>query len=438
MSLRFRAAALLALGTFVGCTCGSKQATPGDASSASAATASESGAVPQATSLTKFSAPIAAARGQGGAVLVAGLVIPSKAIVVTRIEADGRTAWAKEVLTNVAWISDADLRLYRSGDGGAIVWRGLRDGKRVRALAFFGADGAPRGEPIEVGAASCVTDQQLVWLERGADGKNLVRARKHAGGGTEDLLSVPKDREAMLVCAKRRVYSLGEGDEDITLSATQSDGGVWHVLGEQDYAGEDELREHLEYVDGDDLGVVRLTHSGAMYFRELRDANLSPWKKVSLGIPRDDDVVALEANATSVLAVHTRDDLEACDADLHGLTIHAVRFDRKSGEATALSIAPPACGKEQGPFWAGRAGEKMIVAWAERTLAKTPGAPAIVGLSYRVLEDGKLSELRHLARTADAMVEAGCDATGCVFVALAREPGQTDAEPSPVVALRVP
>jgi hypothetical protein len=54
------------------------------------------------------------------------------------------------------------------------------------------------------------------------------------------------------------------------------------------------------------------------------------------------------------------------------------------------------------------------------------------------MEDGKLSELKRIPRTADAMVDAGCDASGCVFVALARDIGQSENDPSPAVALRIP
>ena len=336
-----------ALGTIGGCTCGRKDATPADASEATAPSAIVS-AVP-ALDPARFSAPIAAARLPGGAVVAAGLVVPSKAVAATRLEADGRTAWTREVLRGVAFGADAEVRVHAAGDGAAIVWRGTRDGKRVRQLVFVGADGVVRGDPLDIGAASCATEQHVAWIERGDTGASRVRGRKNADGAVEDLLSVHKDREALLVCTDKRVFALGEGEDDAELVASGG-GGPWTVLREQDYTGDDELREHLEYVSGDDVGVVRLTHGGALHFREVRQGTLTPWKKVSVGIPRDDDVVAVEAASGFVVAIYTRDELEACDGDAHGVSIHAVRFDRKTGEGTHSLLTPVACGKEVGPF----------------------------------------------------------------------------------------
>lgn len=419
-----------------GCTCGNKQATPAGASEAAVTPAASASAAAPGVSPARLSAPIGAAR-LGGAVVAAGLVVSSKALAVTRLEADGRTAWTKEVLSGLTWTSDAEVRVHAAGDGAAVVWRGTRDGRRVRQLVFVGADGAVRGEPLDIGAASCATSERVAWIERGETGASRVRGRRNANGAVEDLLSVPKDREALLVCTEKRVFALGEGEDDAELVAAGG-GGPWTLLREQDYAGDDELREHLEYVAGDDVGVLRLTHGGAAYFRELREGTLGSWKKLSAGIPRDDDVVAVEAAAGWAVAVHTRDELESCDGDLHGVSVHALRFDRKTGDATRALLAPATCGKEVGPFWAGRAGDRVIVAWAERPSARSRSAPAIDALAYRVIGGDEPGEAKRVTRTADALVEAGCDASGCVFIALARGMSEPDALPTALALIKVP
>jgi hypothetical protein len=419
----------------LGCTCGNKQATPGSASEASVSGGPSSSSSKRDLP-ARFSAPIAAAR-VGGAVLAAGLVVPSKSVAVTRLELNGRTAWTSEVLSGVAWSSDAELRVHPAGDGAAVVWRGTRDGKRVRQLVFVGADGALRGQAIDIGAASCATSEHVAWIERGETGASRVRGRRSSNGAIEDLLAVHKEREALLLCTDKRVYALGEGEDDAELVAAQG-GGPWTVLREHDYTGDDELREHLEYVAGDDVGILRLTHAGAVHFREVRGGTLTPWKKLPIGIPRDDDVVAVEATTTTVAAVHTRDELDSCGPDLHGVSVHSLRFDRKQGEASRMQLSPASCGKELGPFWIGRVGERIVVAWAERPSKRGKTNPSLEGLAYRVIDGEKAAETKRVAQSADALVEAGCDAAGCVFVALARTAGESDALPTPLVLVRVP
>src|ERR1700722_922735 len=101
-----RPLAFVALALFSGCTCGSKHPpAPGvtaGAVAAPVASASDGAAAAGARlDLAVFSAPIAAAR-VAHQDIVAGLVAADGVIRVMGL-ADGKAAWATDVLSGVAW-----------------------------------------------------------------------------------------------------------------------------------------------------------------------------------------------------------------------------------------------------------------------------------------------------------------------------------------------
>ena len=89
-----------------------------------------------------------------------------------------------------------------------------------------------------------------------------------------------------------------------------------------------------------------------------------------------------------------------------------------------MELAPGACGREVGPFFTGAMGDAISVGWVERVpVAGKPRAP-IAGLAHRrVPAQGLPGELVHVEQLADALADAGCDATHCYAVALARRAG---------------
>ena len=417
------------------CTCA--KSAPAIAEDSGGAAAAKPAAV-DAGAAAQFSAPIAATRIVGGAVLVAGLVVPRATIAVTRIEPGGRTAFTVDILRDVKWSQDVELRLYPAADGAVAVWRGLVQGKTVRQMVTLGPRGEVKGAPLEIGAAACATEDEMAWTERGNAGITRVRARKWAGTEPRDVASVAAERDPLLICGAHRVLVLGEGENDMTLSTTASLAPLV-VMRAKDF-GDDEARDHGEYTVGDDLGIVRVASSGALAFRELRGDALGPWKKLTRTIARDDDVVAADGDARSAMMVYTRDDSERCGADAGGLatSVHAVQIDRATGAEALVEIAPAECGKDLGPFWTGSAGGKMVVAWAERVPKRDATSAPIAGLAFRTLDGKAATPVTHLARPADAIVDAGCDKERCYAVALARAPGTDDMLPEVAQVITYP
>jgi hypothetical protein len=372
---------------------------------------------------------------------VAGLVVPEKSIAVTRIDASGATAYTVAALRGVAWSQDADLRVYPSDAGGAVVvWRGLRDGKLVRQMVTVAKDGALAGVPVDVGAATCATEDGVAWTERASAGKTRVVLRAWSGGAPRDVATVPADREPVLVCGAHRVFALGQGEDDVTLAAGPDGGASRRLVGAKDF-GADEEREHDEYTVGDDLGVLRVASGGALALRETKGDLLGVWRKLVATVPADDDVVAVDGDARGAIVVSTRESADACGeggATSAGTSIQALRIDRSTFAESAVEIAPTECGKDLGPFWTGSVGKSLVVAWVERVSRRDATSAPIAGLSYRTLDGTTLMPVVRVPRPADALVDAGCDKDRCYAVALARAPGTTEMVPEAAQVIAYP
>jgi hypothetical protein len=83
-----------------------------------------------------------------------------------------------------------------------------------------------------------------------------------------------------------------------------------------------------------------------------------------------------------------------------------------------MDLAPADCARSLGPFWIAQLREHApLVAWVERRADPAPGAASVRGLAYAVL-GAKHPETIRFAIDADALVDAGCDASGCFAAAL--------------------
>ena len=395
-----------------------------------------------------LSAPIAAARGEGGDVVVAGLDVPARAIRVQRISPKDEVTADRTIFEGVKWSSESELRVVPAAGGVAVTWRGLRGGKLVRQLLILGSDLASKGDVIDVAAASCATRDAL-WF---TDGKR-VHGRPWTGRPTRSDL--PRDKDAALVCGQHRAFALldeddgtsllvlGGGDAANELDAGKStaagkgadagkiavSAGAIPLLKESDF-GEDDQRERAEYTVGDDLGVVRLAVSGAVAMREVRAGTPGPLRRLKTTIPRDDDVVAVDASPRAVVVVFTEDVGEGCSGE-GGTTpstrIKALRVDRISFEESIVELSPGMCGREVGPFFTGALGDAVSVAWVERVPIAGQARAPVDGLAHRlVVPAGPLGDLVRSDQPADALVDAGCFSgpdRGCYAVALARKAG---------------
>ncbi len=434
-------ASVLVFATASGCTCSRSSSRDGAGGAEDAETHVANGAGAAATpgsASPRLSAPIAATRAEGGAVLVAGVVAADKSLVVTRVGPAGATGFSVTALRGVAWSPDAELRLYPAAGGAALVWRGVRDGKPVRQMVLVGKAGEVAGEPVDVGTVACATEEAIVWTERAGAGKTRVIARTWSGAA-RDVTAIASEREPVVVCGTRRVYALGAGEDDVTFASADvaaASGGAPAAGGRMlvstaDFGGDDE-RELAEYTVGDELGAVRIGSTGHMALRETRADGLGPWTRLSAKVPSDDDLVAVDGDAKATFVITTNEAPHACSDGSSSVPsrILALRVERGSRDETPMEIAPAVCGTEVGPFWTGSVAAGFVVAWVERSGTRDALTAPIAGLAYRVVETARApGRVVRVVRPADALVDAGCDKERCYAVALAREPGTTNLVP---------
>lgn len=382
-----------------------------------------------------LSAPIAAARGEHGDVVVAALDVAARAIRLQRISDKDEIVVDRTIFDGVAWSSESELKVAPAAAGVAVTWRGLRAGKLVRQLLILGADLAPIGSVHDVSAASCAT-RDAIWF---TDGR---RVHTRPWTGRPARFDLPKDKDAALVCGVHRAFALLDEDDGTSLvafggaSLPSGDGGAdagapraMRLLTESEF-GEDDQRERPEYTVGDDVGVVRLGVSGAMALREVHDGIPGSLHKLRTVIPRDDDVVAVDATPRVVVIVFSEDVSDACAKDggstatVGSTRVKALRVDRATFEESIVELSPGVCAREVGPFFTGAQGDSVSVAWVERVPIAGKSRAPIAALAHSLVPpSGPAPGLGRVEQAADALVDAACDGTRCYAVALARRAG---------------
>ncbi len=386
-----------------------------------------------------FSAPIAAVQA-GGVQVVAGLVAAEGVVRVVGLRA-GHAYWTADAPGKATWAPDAEIKLSLAGDGVALVSRGL-GAKSDRTIVLLGPHGEIRGEPMAIGAAFCATAAGLAWVDPRPVGAVRVRARTWSGAQANEVVAIAPDRRPALVCGDRQVFVLGDGDDDLTLTTfVPGDSGASPpivAIRDADFRDDDE-REHYTYSMGDDLGLLRIADSGSIAMREIPKGGApTPWRRLKHALSEDDDVVAVDGDAASTFLVFTRETDGACPGV--GSTaegVRVLRIDRATGQESVIDLARPDCDRSRGPFWIAPAPGAPVIAWVERATKVSPMAAAIRGLATRALRvDGVKSGLIDIE--ADALVDGGCDDSGCFAAALVREPGSDGMRPAPIVALAYP
>jgi hypothetical protein len=430
----------LLIGLAGGCTCKAAPR-PGSAETLPAApSATASAAVGDApVSEAVFSAPIAAVQ-VAGVEVVAGLVA-AEGLVRAMGFRKGHVAWKADAPGKVAWAPDAEIKLSPAGDGVALVSRGLK-AKSDRTLVLLGPHGEPRSEPIDIGAAFCTTMDGFAWVDPRPVGPVRVRSRSWSQTETSDAVTIAPDRRPALVCGDHEIFVLGDGDDDLTLTAfVPGDAAAKPpivAIRDADFRGDDE-REHYTYSMGDDLGLLRLADSGSISIREVSKAGApTPWRKLKHSLSEDDDVVAVDGDAAATLVVFTHEADDACPgvgstAD----SVRALRVDRATGEESMLDLARPNCEVSPGPFWIAAAPGAPVIAWVERATKVSPAAAAIRGLATRALRPDGVKP-GHIDIQADALVDGGCDEHGCFAAALIRDTGADGMLPAAISAVAYP
>jgi hypothetical protein len=387
-----------------------------------------------------FSLPIAAARLDGMSV-VAGLVATARVVRVVGLR-DGRSAWSTDAIPEARFAPDAELTVLPAARGSAVLWRGGSGARAASTLVVLGPSGEPLGAPIEVGAGVCSTKTGLAWLEPHPHGKVRVFAKTWAEDSPRDIVSVSPERAPTMVCGDAAVFVLGEGDDDLTIETfVVGDSTARHVVAIRDDDFTDEEREHEAVPAGDDLEIVRLGAQGAIATRHIpRAAAPSPWHKLTYALLADDDVVAVDADNGATWIVFTHEVEDACPAaGSVGQRVQGLRIDRKTGVESVLDLASPNCAASSGPYWVGTAPSAAggpLIAWVERSTKPRADKTPIDGLAYRVARtDGLFSG--HIEIAADALIDGGCDESGCFAVALTREPKGDDLQPRRIAVLGI-
>lgn len=411
-----------------------------DAESTSPSASSDAPGAPGASGL---SAPIAAAHLANGNVIVAGLDVSAKAIRVQRIDVKDAIVAERVALDDVAWSPDSELKVsVHATQGVAVTWRGLRGGKLVRELVLLGPDLAPSGEPEEVAAASCVTRDAL-WFSDDA------QASSRPWSGASLKIDLPKEKDVSLLCGASHAFAvLGEEDHTSILPLGAPFPGPagtrqpLTVVREGDF-GDDEQRELAQYTVGDDVGVVRIGGSGAVAVREIVGGVLGPLRKLKATIPKDDDVVAVDASPKVLAIVYTEDASASCPPGAAGpgdgvvaTKVMSLRVDRETLEESTTELAPGRCGHEIGPFFTDLLGDDVAIAWTERSGGAGSARAPITGIAHALVARTGRPAVARTAQPADALVDAGCDGTHCYAAALVRRDAADASAPGFVKVLR--
>ena len=392
-----------------------------------------------------FSLPIAGARVPGsdasGGVVAVGLVVVNRSITAQRIDSDGKVVWTRAAIPDVSWSADAELHAWPVAAGEAIVWRGPVGKKSGHVAVVLGADGRVIDGPIEVGSFVCATDDGLAWSDGAANGATRVRLRTYASGGaSHDDTGPALMADFSLTCGAHRAFALSEGDESTPTK-------VYRIGGEAGpleplatitalTLGRDEERDLFPWVDGDEIGLVRVAQGGEVQAATLHDGAASLIHADRARVVPEDDVVGIDADARQVVVVTTHDESDACPNGRGGSSVNALKIPRAGGSATSLRLAPAGCGKDVGPFWTNSFGRSVVVAWPERSSRPAKTSAPVTGLAYRTLEEGGATG--RIALLADAIADAGCDERRCYAVALVRKPGDDGSKPEATSVLAYP
>jgi len=138
--------------------------------------------------------------------------------------------------------------------------------------------------------------------------------------------------------------------------------------------------------------------------------------------------VVVDASPRMVVIVYTQDAGSSCPPPASGgdtvvsTKVTALRVDRQTFEESTIELSPGRCGHEIGPFFTGVRGESVSVAWPERTGGLGKSRAPIVGLAHVLVSPSASNiALSRIEQSAEAIVDATCDANGCFAAALTRK-----------------
>jgi len=430
-SRRFATLALVAACSMAGCSSCSHRPS-GDGGVQAAGDGATASAGPPATP-APLSLPIAADHDAKGNVYVAGFVAARGAISLSRFDDSGRLLWAVDVLGGLAFSPDERLDVMATSRGPVVAWHGLADGGRSRVARLVSEDGKLQGAPFATGAGACATRDALYWI----GSKDAVVEWPLPSGPEKKLAAVGEGRDPTLVCGDARAFLVDDGEDDIaarTLEAGKA-GTRSHLLTDEEL-GDDDMREHDDYSFGDTLADLLLTEQGHLTQRRFTDKP-SPRAPLAHVVGNDEDLMAVDGNASRMVAILTRDASARCDGDI-GTDVLALDVADGSGEHL-VDVARGDCAKDLGPYWVGPTTDAVYVAWNVRGPRSRSAKAPVEALAWAKLgAAGAAPDLKTVPLSAEDVVFAGCGSTRCWFAALARPEGTDGMVPGEARVIAVP
>ncbi len=375
------------------------------------------------------SLPIAAMLVGEEEVRAGALAVVRKSVDVAVLGAEGPRSGPVAALRDVAWLSDADLRLGGSRQSPILVFRGLVSGKRRRAGVFLSEAFLPAGEPAVIEASHCVSGRHLAWLEPG--GHELVRRTRETSARFK-LGTV--DPDATLACGDTLDWVLvdRDGDHDVVTARAHQDGGAAPREALFRDAEDDETREVLALPRGDEATFLRVGQAGSLSLRRIGTPARPP-RTLATRVDREDDVVAALAGDAGVVVVVTHEEDVGCDGGAPTPRVDAVAVD--DTRDTLVTLAAATCGRERGPFFVNTLADgSWAIAWVERAATRGRTTAPIVGVRHAILQRAALPLTGETSLSADGVADAKCGKKRCAFVALERPRGQDDSQPEPLRA----
>jgi hypothetical protein len=412
--------------------CGSCSSCNGHAAADAGAASASASAKPSAVA-APLSLPMAADHDAAGNVYVAGFVAARSAVNLSRFDDHGRLSWSVDAVSELGFSSDAHVDVVASPDGANVIWRGLQNKKRARVAQWVSGDGSVSGVPAAVGENACTAAGWLYAIGGKLGSSALVRPIH--GGNDKSLVTIPEGHDPGLVCGEgNRAYIVDDGDEDIGVRLLDPD--KEHALPRAalvplDALG-DEVREHEDFTTGDTLRELLVTEKGALALYQYDGTTVAPRRALDTTIGTDEDMMAVDGNASRVVALIAREATARCDGDM-GTDVVALDIPLDGSKEQVTEIAHAPCGRDLGPYWVAPTPDAIYLAWSVRGPRSGSRAP-VEALAWTKL-GGAVTEV---TLSAEDVVFAGCAKGKCMFATIARPEGTDGMVPGEARVITIP
>ncbi len=265
----------------------------------------------------------------------------------------------------------------------------------------------------------------------GKSGSSVV-VRHVPDGADKTLVTIPDGHDPVLVCGDtKRAFVIDDGEDDIGVRLLDGEkAGARRLLLSPD--DDDEPREHDDFTSADVLGHMLLTEKGRLILREYGES-VGPRHMIDHVLGADEDLMAVDGNASHVVAIIAREAGARCDGDL-GTDVVAIDVPLPEGKENVIEVAHGDCGRDLGPYWVAPTSDAMYIAWSVRGPRSGNRAP-VEALAWTRLGSGKVDEVK---LSAEDIVFAGCAKGRCAFATIARPEGTDGMTPGEARVVAIP